>query len=158
MTSITQTACVAVLEITCRWCSTRFCVCRRCWRGRCYCSERCREAAKQQAHRASQRRYRRTEKGRRKHREGEKRRRMGLSKKREEIVDDAGTTPPYRSARMETSELKDRVAWARQRGQRVCRCHVCGRWGIVVQRFARRGYGRGPRRGIWEDDGYGEKT
>ena len=145
MPCITQTAFTAVLEITCRWCSARFCVCRGCWRGRCYCSERCRESAQQKAHREAQRRYRRTEKGRRNHREGEKRRRMGLSRKCEEIVDDAGTTQPYRSHKMESAELKDSIAWAQERGYRVCRCHVCGCPGIVVQRFARRGYGRGLR-------------
>lgn len=145
MPCITQTAFAAVLEITCRWCSTRFCVCRGCWRGRCYCSEWCREAAQHKAHREAQRRYRRTEKGRQNHREGEKRRRMGLSRKCEEIVDDAGTTQPYRSLKMESAELKDSIAWAQERGYRVCRCHVCGCPGIVVQRFARRGYGRGLR-------------
>jgi hypothetical protein len=145
MTCIAQTVFTAVLEITCRWCSTHFCVCQSCWRGRCYCSERCREAAGHKAHRESQRRYRRTEKGRQNHREGEKRRRMGLSRKCEEIVDDAGTTQPYRSLKMESADPKDSNAWVQEHGYRVCRCHVCGCLGIIVQRFGRRGYGRGLR-------------
>ena len=158
MTHITQSFLVPLLEITCRWCARRFCICRRCWRGHRYCSEQCREAAKLESHRESQRRYRQTEKGRKNHREGEKRRRMGLSKKHEEIVDDAGTTRVYRRHRMESDELKDSIARARRLGYRVCRCHVCGRWGVVVQRFGRRGYGRRRHRWKWEDDGYGEKA
>ena len=141
MSRIAKSVLVPLLEITCRWCNTHFCVCRGCWRGRCYCSDRCREAAQQKANRESQRRYRRTEKGRKNHREGEKRRRMGLSRKYEEIVDDAGTTQPYRSLNMESVDLKDSFAWAQERGLRVCGCHVCGCLGIIVQRFGRRGYG-----------------
>lgn len=157
MAHIGQSFLVALLEITCRCCGKQFYVCRRCWHGRRYCSDRCREAAKQESHRESQRRYRRTEKGRKNHREGEKRRRMGLGKKSEKTVDDAGTTPRYRRSRIESEVLEAGIARARLLGYRVCRCRVCGRWGVVVPRFGHRGYGR-RHRWDWEDDGDGEKA
>ena len=158
MTPIVQATLVPLLEIPCRWCGGLFCICRRCWRGHRYCCERCRQEAKQTAHRESQRRYRQTEKGRKNHRQAEKRRRMGLSKKTVEIVDDTGTTRPYRRHRIQAEDLKDSIARARKLGYRVCRCDVCGRWGIVVRQFPRRGYGKRPVRWKWEDEGYGEKA
>ena len=59
---------------------------------------------------------------------------------------------------MESEGMEAGIARARLLGYRVCRCHVCGRWGVVVQRFPRRGYGRRRQRWEWEDDGYGEKA
>ncbi len=141
---------VLLLEIECRWCGRRFCICRCCWRGQVYCCEECREAAKHEAHREAQRRYRWTGRGKQAHRDAEKRRRMGLSKKRKEIVDDAGTTPPYRELTLQYGSLKACNAWASESGCRIGRCYVCGSWGIIVERFARRGYGKRPR---WEYEG-----
>ena len=158
MNYIAQSFLVPLLEITCRWCGKKFYLCRGCWRGRCYCDEQCREAANHKSHRESQRRYRQTENGRKNHREAEKRRRMGLSKKSEKIVDDAGTKQPYRRRTIEPSDLEESIARARRLGYRVGRCHVCGRWGVVVRRFGRRGYGQRRQRWKWEDDRYAEKT
>jgi len=158
MIEIVQTVLVPLLEVSCRCCGRLFCVCRCCWRGQRYCCDRCRESARQKAHRESQRRYRQTEKGRKNHREAEKRRRMGLSKKSEEIVDDAGTTQSHRRHRMESEELKECIARARKLGYRVGRCHVCGRWGVVVRRFGRRGYGQRRQKWKWEDDRYAKKA
>ena len=138
---------VLLLEIECRWCGTRFCICRRCWRGQMYCGEECGKTAKLHAHREAQRRYRRTERGRRAHREAEKRRRVGLSKESKEIVDDTGTTPPVRGLTLHSGRLKACIAQVEKQGCRVGRCSVCGSWGIIVERFPRRGYGKRSR---WE--------
>ena len=141
---------VLLLEIECRWCGTRFCLCRRCWRGQVYCCEKCRKTAKRQAHQEAQRRYRRTERGRKAHREAEKRRRVGLCKESQEIVDDTGTTPPVRGLTLHYGSLKACSEWAFASGYRVGRCQVCGSWGIIVERFPRRGYGKRSR---WEYEG-----
>lgn len=157
MSCIAQTILVPLLEIECRLCGIRFCVCRRCWRGQRYCSETCRNAARREQHREAQRRYRRTGKGRRAHCEGENRRRIGLSRKCEAIMDDAGTTRRCLRHKMEPVDLKDSIARAEQLGYRVCRCHICGCLGVVVKRFPRRAYGRGRVTWEWEDERYGEK-
>ncbi len=141
---------VLLLEIECRWCGNRFYVCRRCWRGQVYCGEECRKTAKLHAHREAQRRYRQTGRGRRAHREAEKRRRVGLSKESKEIVDDTGTTPSVRGLTLHSGSLKACIAQAEKQGCRIGRCFVCGSWGIIVERFPRRGYGERLR---WEYEG-----
>jgi hypothetical protein len=145
---------VPLLEIECRWCGKCFCICRCCWRGQCYCCEKCRDACRRKAHREAQRRYRRTEGGRTAHREAEKRRRVGLSKKSGEIVDDAGTTLPYRGITILSCELEESIERVEMLGWRVGRCHFCGCWGVIVERFPRRGYGRRRPRWEWEDERY----
>ena len=145
---------VPLLEIECRWCGKCFCICRRCWRGQCYCSEKCRDAARREAHREAQRRYRKTEKGKIAHREAENRRRVGLSKKSGEIVDNTAATLPYRRLRIESADLKESIERAEKLGYRVGRCHFCGSWGVIVERFPRRGYGQRRPRWEWEDERY----
>ena len=159
MTCIAESVLVPLKEIVCRWCGIHFYVCRSCWRGRRYCSDRCREKAAQESHRESQRRYRRTAKGRENHREREKLRRVGLSKESKEIVDDASNRRWYRRRKIEYGDLEDSIKEDAQRlGYQICRCHVCGCRGGVVQRFARRVRGRRPVRWKWEDARYGEKA
>ena len=153
-----QSSVVLVREIECRRCGTRFCICRRCWRGQRYCGMTCRDTAKQQQHREAQQRYRRTEKGRRAHCDGEKRRRMGVRKKSEQIVDDAGTTPRCRRHTLIDVDLSDFITQAEQHGYRICRCRFCGCRGVVVPRFPRRGYGRWRWKWKADDERYGEKA
>ena len=120
--------CVAVLvvEVTCRWCSLVFCVCRSCWRGQAYCCDSCRKEARRRSHSAAQKRYRSTFKGREAHRLAQRRRRMGRVKK---TVDDQPSTP----AGIGLIVLHTR---------RGC-CCFCGREGVIVECFPRRGYGHG---------------
>lgn len=127
-------------QICCSWCGCTFCVCLSCWRGQSYCSDECSIAGRRHVHREAQRRYRQTHKGKCAHREAERRRRKRGAKKN---VADRGSTPlstgcniPPLSARS-TGEGKG----FDEPGREGC-CHFCGCWGTIVDRFARRGYGR----------------
>jgi len=132
---------VLLREIQCGWCGTVFCICRSCWRGQRYCSDACRQAARRQGHRQAQHRYRRTKKGKSAHRAAEKRRRVGLSQKPQEILDDAGSTPRVGGRTLRCAEVREPVAWGTAEGVKIGRCHWCGCWGVIVERFPRRGYG-----------------
>jgi len=145
---ITNNAVVLLLQIECRWCGRVFCICRCCWRGQRYCSAECRSAAKRKAHRETQRRYRKTEKGKKAHREAENRRRMGFTQKNEEILDDTATTLQHSCLTIGSAGLKKHDEWVGAPWLRIGRCHVCGSWGVIVDRFPRRGYGKGNDRHV----------
>ena len=143
---IEQNTMVLLQEITCRWCGKVFCVCQSCWRGQCYCGQACRNAAKRQAHRKAQKSYRQTEKGKKAHCEAEKRRRMGLTKKNKKTMDDTGTRPPSRAGSIAIATkmcATCQVVGDKLVSMRTGRCYFCGSVGVVVDRFPRRGYGRG---------------
>lgn len=54
---------------------------------------------------------------------------IGLSKKLEEIVDDASNRRQYRKRHMKHGDLKDSIREdAQLRGYQVCRCQVFGFW------------------------------
>jgi hypothetical protein len=129
-----------VRTVTCRWCSSEFFLCRRCWRGQSYCSMSCRMQAKAAAHRRAQRIYRQTARGKQMHREAEKRRRMGMSKKSKQSVADAGTRLAVRRGTMRSADVRVPKGTGGQ-------CARCGRWGSVCVQFPRRGYGLRMRRG-----------
>ena len=124
-----------LVEVCCRRCKARFCICRRCWRGQAYCSEGCRLLGRRSLHREAQRRYRQTEKGKKAHRQGENRRRHGWSKKNGKKMDDSSSTGL-------PSWVIGLVVYACfvtvRRLDRVGRCHFCGCQGRVVDRFPRR--------------------
>ena len=117
---------ISLLEVTCRWCARQFCVCQSCWRGQAYCSESCRKEARRQSHSEAQRRYRSTWKGREAHRLSERRRRMGRVQK---TMDDQSSIPGP----------ADLIVVDKGAG---C-CRYCGRAGVIVDQFPRRGYGGG---------------
>ena len=52
------------LVLQCRDCEKVFGVCRRCWRGGCYCSEECKVSRQKKSHLKSQKKYLNTPKGR----------------------------------------------------------------------------------------------
>ena len=52
-----------LIKVKCRRCGTVFYVCRSCWRGQAYCSDKCRKANQREAHAEAQRRYRQTARG-----------------------------------------------------------------------------------------------
>ena len=133
---------VLLIQIKCRWCGTVFCICRCCWRGQRYCSAECRSAARHKAHREAQKRYRKTEKGKIAHQEAENRRRMGLTQKNEEILADTGTTLRYSCIKIVFAGLKECDEGNIAPWLRIGRCHICGSWGVIVDRFPHRGYGK----------------
>lgn len=136
---------VRLIEIQCRWCSEIFYICQSCWRGQAYCSEECRSASKRKAHQEAQKRYRKTEKGKKAHREAENRRRMGLSKKIKKNVDDRGSKFQSSYSKIETSTSfgdEEQIGSAVNSSLRFGRCHFCGSFGVIVDRFPRRGYGK----------------
>lgn len=132
-----------LIQIECGWCHVVFCVCRGCFRGHVYCSDECRIAGRSKNHREAQRRYRQTPKGKKAHREAENRRRYGLSRKSEKNMDDQSTT--LLPARCISALIFIRLYILRARAwfDRTGRCHFCGRWGVIVDKFPRRGYGKG---------------
>ena len=126
-----------LLQIRCRWCRCFFYVCRACWRGQAYCCDPCRLAAKRDNHRKAQRRYRQSLKGKKAHREAENRRRHGWSKKSEKNMDDATSTGPVSRGIIRFMQAKNHIGGRHEGPQ----CHFCGSFGLVVDRFPRRGYG-----------------
>jgi len=60
---------VPLLRRVCRRCGSIFGVCRSCFRGQCYCSERCRKKARRDRHRQANRRHQETPWGRDDHRD-----------------------------------------------------------------------------------------
>ena len=120
-----------LLQINCKHCHQNFLLCRRCYRGQCYCCGKCRCIAQQDAQRRAQRRYRQTEKGREAHSEAERRRRIRKSRNNQKNVDDEGSTPSVSRVILPSIPLKS-----------IGLCHGCGIAGAIVDVFPRRAYGR----------------
>lgn len=129
-----------LLRIECGWCHLIFFVCRRCFRGQSYCSDRCRIEGRGKNHREAQRRYRQTPKGKKAHREAENRRRHGVSKKNQKNMDDPSSIllPSWCMGVLFYTHLI--VFHARAWFDKTGRCHFCGSWGVIVDKFPRRGY------------------
>lgn len=119
---------ILLKAVSCRCCGRIFYICRSCWRGQAYCSNRCRQYAQREAHRLAQQRYRQTEKGRAAHRQAERRRRMQVSEK---TVADASSTVVITYDKLPQDDPFI-----------VPCCHFCGGKGVVVEHFPRRGYGQ----------------
>ena len=126
-----------LIRVFCRWCNIGFCVCRCCWRGQAYCSDVCRNAARRASHRKAQQRYRQTEKGKKSHRLAENRRRHRKNKPLSKKMDDATTRTPFDWA-MVALRKENLVGFC---PDLKSRCHFCGRMGVIVSHFPRRGYG-----------------
>jgi hypothetical protein len=127
-----------LISVFCRWCQIGFCVCRCCWRGQAYCCDACRLSASRASHRKAQRRYRQTEKGRRAHQKAENRRRHSKNPSHQKNMDDASSTPSV--CRYKVAAKKESGAMNMPFGQGYC--HFCGRSGVIVSRFPRKGYGK----------------
>ncbi len=115
---------VLLIELECHHCKARFCICRKCYRGHLYCSNRCRREAQVKAHRKDQSQYRTSNKGREAHSRNEKKRRMGKINKT--MADTSTNTPPLRVI------LYPTVQNTRPR------CSFCGVYGKIVDVFPRR--------------------
>ncbi len=128
---------VLLIFIPCRWCGLSFYICRRCWRGQAYCSDECRMAGYKKRHREAQRKYRQTQKGKKVHREAENRRRHGLSQKMQKNMDDGSSTVDTAWCMREAKAVMTDIYPL----EIVPRCRFCGSYGLLVNRFPRRGYG-----------------
>jgi len=115
---------VLLIELECNHCKVRFCICRKCYRGHVYCSNRCRREAQMKAHRKAQSQYRTSNKGRQAHSRNEKKRRMGKVNKT--MADESTNTLPLRVI------LYPIVQNTRPR------CSFCGVYGKIVDVFPRR--------------------
>ena len=137
-----------LVQVECRSCHIVFFICRRCFRGQVYCSDKCRIEGRCRNHREAQRRYRQTPKGKKAHCEAENRRRYGLSKKNKKNMDDRSTT--LLPGRCITLLIFTRllILCARSWFDRTGRCHFCGSCGVIVDTFSRRGYGGGNKNQI----------
>ena len=131
-----------LIEVECKECGFIFRICRRCWRGQVYCSERCRVERKRRNHREAERRYRQTEKGKKAHREGENRRRYRFIKKDEKKMDDPSSTQLRLWCISVLIAFGRAISDCRAWFDRTGRCHFCGSLGEVVEAFPRRGYSR----------------
>jgi len=70
---------------------------------------------------------------------------MGLSKEINKIVDDRGSTPQSSYSKIATTASfgdKQQIGSAVSSSIRFGRCHFCGSFGVIVDRFPRRGYGK----------------
>ncbi len=119
---------ILLKEIRCKRCDSIFYVCHSCWRGQAYCCRLCRKKAQLESHRKSQEKYRQTEKGKIAHRRQEKKRRLKNSQK---TVDDDTSTPPKSNGNLCVTPSFSHPC-----------CCFCGRKGLIVDQFPRRGYGR----------------
>ncbi len=115
---------VLLIELECNHCKVQFCICRKCYRGHVYCSNRCRREAQMKAHRKAQSQYRTSNKGREAHSRNEKKRRMGKINKT--MADTSTNTPPLRVI------LYPIVQNTKPR------CSFCGVYGKMVDVFPRR--------------------
>ncbi len=116
---------VLLLEITCKHCQTHFYMCRKCYRGHVYCSDKCRYKAYSHSHRKFQSKYRTSKKGRETHRLYEQnRRRNRESEKNKKNMADRTTTPH-----------KFRVIIFPLLSNMQPRCSYCGAFGRVVKKF-----------------------
>ena len=70
-----------------------------------------------------------------------------MTQKKEEILDDTGTTLQHGSLTIQFAGLKHDEQVAAP-GLRIGWCHVCGSWGRIVERFPRRGYGKRKNREV----------
>jgi len=129
-----------LLCIFCRWCKIPFCMCRCCYRGHAYCCKLCRDKAKQKSRLESQRRYRQTEKGKKAHRDAENRRRHKKIPKNQKNMDDPSSSPISAGCIDSSWPIKSADKFFFQSGETGF-CHFCGKPGIIVLEFPRRGYG-----------------
>ena len=117
---------VLLKEIQCKFCYTLFYLCRSCYRGHIYCSNECRKQAEIEAHRKAQSKYRTSEKGRIVNKIAQRQRRIKTNKK---TVADRGSIKPIENDILNPTIINSKA-----------KCHFCGKKGIIISEFPRRGY------------------
>jgi hypothetical protein len=154
-----------IIAIECRWCGQVFCLCRSCYRGHAYCSDRCRKPAReaqvaaahrrhrekqqaqaqQQAAKANaqrQQRYRERNKGQPDERLAQKVTDQGTQRQKALLSDEAETAPRNDGAPVSDSgdgpwRPEPATLWAPWAvGSVYGRCQRCGAWGKVVRWLA----------------------
>lgn len=121
-----------LVTIVCRYCHIAFNICRCCFRRQTYCSRHCRLTARRISHRKAQRLYRQTEKGKLAHRLAENRRRHSQKLPGTKNMDDPSSTEVLSRYKVTSKDISDGLN----------ACHFCGKIGVIVKAFPRRGYGR----------------
>lgn len=131
-----------LVQICCRQCGFHFFICRECYRGQTYCCDSCKNKGYRRRHREAQKRYREKEKGKQKHREAEKRRRWKLWEKKQGMEANLNRRKETRKAvKQSTPHLAKReVLKIKKCGGEYPRCYLCGKEGVIVKKFSRRGY------------------
>jgi len=104
-----------------------------------YCSQACRLSGSRASHQQAQHRYRQTAKGKRAHCLAENGRRQRKKQATEKNMDDA--TSRLKGAMYILSAKNEKGVPFKLGGHGFC--HFCGRVGVIVKRFARRGYCKG---------------
>lgn len=140
---------VAFRQLFCRaaGCGVMFFVCRPCYRGQAYCSEKCRQQSRRQQRQKANRRYQQDPDVQRDHRDRMREYRRQLREIRvtdqssiidcgsgsicEPLVNEASETPP-----VETVHDQPKAAW-RERLTRII-CIICGRVGKFIAARIRR--------------------
>jgi hypothetical protein len=114
-------------------CGALFFICRSCYRGQRYCSERCRQLTRLQQRREANRRHRQSPEGRLDHRDHQQayRRRRLLRR----VTDQASANASASGNISQTDPIEPRPG--RLAPPRVC-CIVCGRRGRFIEIFQRR--------------------
>ncbi len=131
-----------LVQSCCRQCGIYFSICRKCHRGQAYCSDSCRTKGYQRLHREAQKRYREKEKGRQKRRDAERRRRWRLWEKKQTKDNNSNNRKETAKAMKLNTPLldkKEELKIKKRIGENDL-CHLCGREGIIVKKFPRRGY------------------
>lgn len=132
-----------IIQFVCRCCGAIFNICRACFRGQAYCSEKCRISRQRQLHREAQKKYRQTEKGKKFHQEAERQRRI---RRKSKNVDDETSTMKSDIvcclSEYIIESLKKLIFSTLNSAEETGTCHFCGKYGSLCNKFPRRGYGR----------------
>lgn len=112
-------------------CGALFSICRSCYRGQRYCSERCRQVSRCRQRREANRRHQRSLEGRLDHRD---RQRAYRRRQRARRVTDQGSASRLASGIIAAARS---IRGSRAARGRIC-CIVCGRRGRFIEMFKHR--------------------
>ena len=140
---------VSFRQLFCRGggCGLMFFICRPCYRGQAYCSERCRRASRREQRRKANRRYEQDPEVRQDHRDRQRNYRQQLRKSRvtdqsSRIDHSCGSiVAPLVQTEQETPSAEERhvqpkAPWRERFNQLIC--NICGRIGRFVAALIRR--------------------
>jgi hypothetical protein len=128
-------------------CGVMFFICRPCYRGQAYCSDKCRRAARRQQRQKANRRYQQDPEVRQDHRDRQReyRRRRRVSRVTDQSstiecgwgrIFEPGVKTKPQSLPVEEPHAPSKPTWRERLGRIVC--ILCGRIGRLVVAFVRR--------------------
>lgn len=131
-----------LIQICCLECGIYFCICRKCHKGQCYCSDKCRRIGYRKKHRKAQKKYRESGNGKEKRRiyAQKYRYREWLIKRKfnkKKIYSKLQIEPAYSNV---INTLKQ-INRHKLKINSLSACHFCGWEGFIIEKFPRRGYG-----------------